>query len=104
MAYQSDEEQQLQLAIQQSLQDIATQMGEPISLEAATQLYQEATALLGHLDYAPITLARVAGTLLVFQSQTEPEEMAWFKSQLQEASDSEAVEELIESMNRTDAL
>lgn len=80
-------------------------MGEPITLAAAQQLYQEAVDLLSHVDYAPITLARVAGTLLVFQSQElEPEERDWFKAQIKEASEAEEVEELIESMNRTDAL
>jgi len=61
--------------------------------------------LLSHLDYAPITLARVAGTLLVFQSQnSEPDEREWFKTQITETTEAEEVEELIESMNRTDAL
>jgi hypothetical protein len=96
---------QLQLTIQQSLQDIAEQMGEPITSEISTQLYQEAIDLLSHLDYAPITLARVAGTLLVFQSQnSEPDEREWFKTQITETTEAEEVEELIESMNRTDAL
>jgi hypothetical protein len=102
----SASDNQLQLTIQQSLQDIAEQMGEPITSETAIQLYQEAIDLLSHVvDYAPITLARVAGTLLVFQSQEiEPDEREWFKSQIKEASEAEDVEELIESMNRTDAL
>lgn len=101
----SSEDNQLQLTIQQSLQDIAEQMGEPITSETATQLYQEALDLLSHVDYAPITLARVAGTLLVFQSQEiEPDERDWFKAQIKEATEAEEVEELIESMNRTDAL
>jgi hypothetical protein len=101
----SASDNQLQLTIQQSLQDIAEQMGEPITLETATQLYQEALDLLSHVDYAPITLARVAGTLLVFQSQEiEPDEREWFKSQIKEASEAEEIEELIESMNRADAL
>ena len=100
------DDSQLQLTIQQSLQDIAEQMGEPITSETATQIYQEAVDLLSHVvDYAPITLARVAGTLLVFQSQEiEPDEREWFKSQIKEAAEAEEVEELIESMNRTDAL
>jgi len=102
----SASDNQLQLTIQQSLQDIAEQMSEPITSETATQIYQEAVDLLSHVvDYAPITLARVAGTLLVFQSQEiEPDEREWFKSQIKEAAEAEDVEELIESMNRTDAL
>ena len=95
----------LQRSIQQSLQSIAEQMGEPITLATATQLYQDAVALLSHLDYAPITLARVAGTLLVYQMQeVEPEEIEWFKTQISAAAADEEVEELIESMNRRDAL
>ena len=104
-AHFNDDQQHLQLSIQQSLQDIAVQMEEPITSEAAHQLYQEAVTLLSHIDYAPITLARVAGTLLVFQLQEiEPDEQEWFETQIKSASEAEEVEELIESMNRTDAL
>ncbi len=91
----------LQLAIQQSLQSIAEQMGDPIAPETAQHLYQEAIDLLNHLTYEPITLARVAGTLLVYQLQSiEPEEQEWLKSQIKEATEVEAVEELLESMSR----
>jgi hypothetical protein len=91
----------LQIAIQQSLQEIADQMGEPITSEVAAQLYQEAVDLLSHVDYAPITLARVAGTLLVYQVKNiELEESEWFKAQIQEVTEAEEVEELIESMSR----
>lgn len=95
------EDQSIQLTIQHSLQDMAVQMKAPISPKNATQLYIEAVDLLNHLDYAPITLARVAGTLLVYQiQQIEPEELAWLKQQIQEATEAEAVEELIESLSR----
>lgn len=101
----SHEDRSLQIAIQQNLQDIAEQMGHPITEQAANQLYQEAVSLLGAIAYEPITLARVAGTLLVYQLQKiEAEEMEWFKSQLQQCADGEEVEELIESLHRTDAL
>jgi hypothetical protein len=97
--------EELQITIQQSLQEIAVQMGQPIEPSTAKQIYQEAIDLLNHLSYAPITLARVAGTLLVYQLQeVEPEEVEWFKSQVRESPDAEAVEELIESLHRVDAL
>jgi hypothetical protein len=97
----ASEDDSLQIAIQQSLQAIAEQMGEPITSETAAQLYREAVDLLSHVDYAPITLARVAGTLLVYQLQKiEPEEVEWLKAQIQEATETEAIEELIESMSR----
>jgi hypothetical protein len=52
-----------------------------------------------------MTLARVAGTLLVYQiGDTEPEEIKWFNTQVKQCLDSEEVEELIESIHRTDAL
>jgi hypothetical protein len=96
--FQSDE---LQATIQQSLQSIAEQMGEPISTATAQQLYQEAVELLNHLDYAPVTLARLAGTLLVYRLKpTDPEELEWLKTQVQGATEAEEVEELIESMSR----
>jgi anthranilate phosphoribosyltransferase len=101
MAYSSSSNDSLQIAIQQSLQEIADQMGEPITSETAAQLYQEAVDLLNHVDYAPVTLARVAGALLVYQLKNiEPEEIEWFKAQIQEATEAEEVEELIESMSR----
>lgn len=100
------EAEQLQRAIQQNLQEVAVQMGRPIEAETAKQLYREAADLLSHMAYAPITLARVAGTLLVYQLQKgfELEEVEWFKSQVKECPDDEEVEELIESLHRTDTL
>jgi len=95
----------LQHAIQQSLQDIATQMGEPLDDGAPARLYQESCELLSHISYEALTLARVAGTLLVYQMQkVEAEELAWFRTQVQQCADDEEVEELIESIHRTDAL
>lgn len=93
-----------QQSIQQSLQEIASQMGEPLNEVAAERLYQDANALLNHVP-EPLTLARVAGTLLVYRIQdTEPEELEWFESQVQQCSSDEEIEELIESLHRTDAL
>lgn len=95
------EDDSLKLAIQQSLQNIAEQMGEAIAPETAQQLYQEATDLLSHLTYEPITLARVAATLLVYQLQPiEPQELDWLKAQIRASAEVEEVEELIESMSR----
>jgi hypothetical protein len=51
-----------------------------------------------------LTLARVAGTLLVYDIQTATEELQWFKAQIEQCLDEEEVEELIESIHRTDAL
>jgi len=102
----ASEDEQLQMTIQQSLQDMALQIGHSINERTAKQIYQEAAELLSHISYAPITLARLAGTLLVYQVQQglEPEEPEWFKSQVQQCSDDTDVEELIESLHRTDAL
>lgn len=102
----ASDDKQLQMSIQQSLQDIAEQMGQPIDQRTARQLYQEAVELLSHISHAPITLARVAGTLLVYQVQggMEPEEQQWFKTQVEQCSEDAEVEELIESLHRTDAL
>lgn len=95
----------LQRSIQQSLQEIAAQMGTPLNEVAAERLYQDADALLNHVPHEPLTLARVAGTLLVYRMQdTEPEELEWFTSQVQQCSSDEEIEELIESIHRIDAL
>lgn len=102
----TSEDEQLQMTIEQSLQEMAEQMGHQLNERTTRQLYQEAVALLSHMSYAPITLARVAGTLLVYQVQQgmEPEELEWFKTQVQQCPDDAEVEELIESMHRSDAL
>ena len=103
--FSSGQEDLLRSAIQQDLQDVAAQIGESLSQAAAGQIYQEACGLLSHISFAPITLARLAGTLLVYQLQeAEAEELEWFKSQINQCPDDEAVEELIESLHRTDAL
>lgn len=95
----------IQLSIQQSLQEIASQMGQPLDEVAAERLYRDSSILLDRIPCEPLTLARVAGTLLVYQMQkTEPEEVDWFKSQVQQCSTDEEIEELIESIHRTDAL
>ncbi|WP_208734692.1 hypothetical protein, partial [Corallococcus praedator] len=91
--------------IEQSLQDLALELGQSIDQQSAAQLYQTASDLLHQTDYAPLTLARVAGTLLVYQLQkTEAEEVEWFKSQVEQCTNDEDVEELIESLHRIDAL
>ena len=102
----ANEDEQLQGAIQQSLLDLAVQIGHPISEKTAKVLYRQAVDLLNHMGYAPITLARVAATLLIYQAQDgiEPEELEWFKTQVQQCPDDVEVEELIESMHRTDSL
>ncbi|KAF3884553.1 MULTISPECIES: hypothetical protein [Nostocales] len=95
----------IQQSIQQSLQEIALQMGQPLDERAAERLYRDASLLLDGIPCEPLTLARVAGTLLVYQVQnTEPEELEWFKSHVQQCSNDEEVEELIESIHRTDSL
>lgn len=100
-----DDEQQLQRSIQQSLQEIALQIGQPMNEQAVQQVYQSAVDLLSHVAYAPITLARLAGTLLVYQVQdTESEEVEWFTSQVKQCSTDDEIEELIESLHRIDSL
>ena len=101
----SDDDDRFPATIQHSLQEMATQLGQTLDGESAATLYQQACDLLDHLSYASITLARVAGTLLVYHWQeAEPEELAWFKSQIKQCPNDEEVEELIESLHRTDAL
>ncbi|HEY9779494.1 MAG TPA: hypothetical protein V6D09_05075 [Leptolyngbyaceae cyanobacterium] len=101
----SPDEQSAQMAIQDSLQQLAAQLGHPMSMAAVEQLYQTACELLEHISPAPITLARVGGAVLVYQLQeTEAEELQWFNQQIKQCQDEEEVEELIESIHRVDAL
>lgn len=91
--------------IQQSLQEVALQLDYPLDKTTAAQLYHEAIDLLSHLDYDLLTVARVAGTLLVYQAhRVEAEELAWFKAEVRQCPSADEVEELIESLHRTDAL
>ncbi len=92
-------------SIQESLLQLATQLGSTLDRESIDRIYQNAQDLLNHIAPTPITLARVAGTLLVYQIQDPAaEELQWFKSQIQQCLDEEEVEELIESIHRTDGL
>jgi hypothetical protein len=92
-------------SIYDSLQQLATQLGSPLDQAAIDRIYHNAQDLLSHISPAPITLARVAGTLLVYQLQAPTaEELQWFKAQIQQCVDEEEVEELIESLHRADGL
>jgi len=92
-------------SIQESLLQLSTQLGHPLDRASVDRLYQNARDLLSHISSAPLTLARVAGTLLVYNIQNPAaEELQWFKAQIEQCLDEEEVEELIESIHRTDAL
>jgi hypothetical protein len=107
MSYSSDRDEDATLvqAVQENLQQMSVQLGQPQDADAIQHLYQTAQALLSHLSPDPLTLARVAGVLLVYQlSDTDPSEEKWFKAALQTCSDGEAIEELVDSLSRPDSL
>ncbi|MCU0549560.1 MAG: hypothetical protein MUC48_09460 [Leptolyngbya sp. Prado105] len=92
-------------AVQQNLQQIALQFDLPSDTTAIRELYETAERLVSHLAADPLTLARVAGVLLVYQlPDTDSDEVRWFKSELQNCPDIESVEELIDSLSRPDSL
>jgi hypothetical protein len=91
-------------SIQASLSQLATQLGQPLDRSTIEELYQSAKDLLSHISPAPVTLARVAGVLLVYHVQQDAEESKWFKAQIEQCLDDEEVEESIESLHRIDAL
>lgn len=92
-------------SIQENLKQLSTQLGSPLDESSVMEIYQNACDLLSHVSPSPLTLARVAGTLLVYQIEdTEPEEIKWFNTQVKQCLDEEEVEELIESVSRTDGL
>ncbi|MEP0920058.1 hypothetical protein NC981_24980 [Leptolyngbya sp. DQ-M1] len=92
-------------AVQQNLQQLALQLGQPHDVDAVQKLYETARGLVSHLSPDALTLARVAGVLLVYQlPDTDPGEVQWFKSELQNCSDVESIEDLIDSLSRPDAL
>lgn len=91
--------------VQAHLQRLSEQLGQPRDAVEIAQLYQSAQELVGHLSPNPLTLARVAGVLLVYRlPNTDRDEATWFKTQLKDSQDNEAVEELIDSISRPDAL
>jgi hypothetical protein len=92
-------------SIQENLYQLSIQLGHPLNRATIEQLYQNARALLSHLAPTPMTLARVAGVLLVYRVQnSEAEELQWFKDQIEQCRDDEEVEEAVESLHRIDAL
>ncbi|WP_068819537.1 hypothetical protein [Phormidesmis priestleyi] len=106
MSYPSDDAQaELVQAVQDNLQQMSILLGQPQGAEAIKQLYQAAQAHLSHLSPDPLTLARVVGVLLVYQLPgTDPDEVKWFESELQNCPDVESIEELIDSISRPDSL
>ena len=92
-------------SIQENLKQLSAQLESPLSELSVMEIYQNACDLLSHVSPSALTLARVAGTLLVYRVQdTELEESQWFSTQVKQCLDEEEVEELIESIHRTDAL
>jgi hypothetical protein len=93
------------VSIQDSLVQLSIKLEHPLDRSSAEQIYQNALDLLKHISPAPVTLARLAATLLVYYIlEPNTDELQWFKAQIEQCLDEEEVEELIESIHRTDAL
>ncbi|MGF2037275.1 MAG: hypothetical protein RMZ43_018470 [Nostoc sp. CmiVER01] len=66
-------------SIQENLKQLSAQLGSPLSELSVMEIYQNACDLLSNVSPSPLTLARVAATLLVYRvNDTEPEEFEWF--------------------------
>ncbi|AFY94134.1 hypothetical protein [Chamaesiphon minutus] len=92
-------------SIPDSLHQLAIQLGQPLDRAIIDSVYQHAQNLLSHISPTPVTLARVAGVLLVYHIQNpEAEELKWFNAQIEQCVDDEEVEESIESLHRIDGL
>jgi hypothetical protein len=101
----NDENAEVSQEIQENLRQISVQLGYPQDAAQIAQLYQSTQVLLDHLAPDSLTLARVAGVLLVYRlSAADPDEAKWFKAQLRDCQDEESIEELIDSISRPDAL
>ena len=69
---------------------LSTQLGHPFDKASVEQMYQNAQDLLSHISPTPVTLARVACTLLVYHIQDpEGEELRWFKALIEQCLDEE---------------
>lgn len=92
-------------SIQDSLYQLSIQLEQPLDRSTIENIYQHAQALLSHISPTPVTLARVAGVLLVYHVQNpDAEELKWFNNQIEQCVDDEEVEEAIESLHRVDGL
>ncbi|PSB58703.1 hypothetical protein [Chamaesiphon polymorphus] len=92
-------------SIPDNLHQLAIELGQPLDPATIDRIYQHAKDLLSHISAAPVTLARVAGVLLVYHIQNpEAEELKWFNAQIEQCVDDEEVEESIESLHRLDGL
>jgi hypothetical protein len=92
-------------SVQERLVQLSAQLGQSLNRASVDLLCQTAEDLLRNVSPAPVTLARVAGTLLVYHLQDpEGEELQWFKAQIEQCLDEEEVEEVIESIHRIDTL
>jgi hypothetical protein len=81
-------------SIQESLLQLSIQLGHPLDRLLVDRIYQNVRDLLSHISPTPMTLARVAGTLLVYHIQDPAgEDLMWFKTQLEQCLDEEEVEE-----------
>jgi hypothetical protein len=54
-------------SIQENLKQLSAQLGTPLDEASILEIYQNACDLLSHVSPSPLTLARVAGTLLVYR-------------------------------------
>jgi hypothetical protein len=70
---------------------MSIELEHPQDAEAIQQLYQKAQELLSHLALDPLTVARVMGVLLYQLLGTDPEEVKWFETELQNSSDLESL-------------
>ena len=92
-------------SIPESLSQLSIQLGQPLNRATVEDIYQQAQDLLSHISPTPVTLARVAGVLLVYYIQNpEAEELQWFNAHIRQCVDEEEVEESIESLHRVDGL
>jgi hypothetical protein len=92
-------------SIQENLYQLSIQLEHPLERATVEEIYQNARDLLSHLVPTPVTLARVAGVLLVYRVQnSEADELQWFKDRVKQCRDDEEVEESIESLHRIDGL
>jgi hypothetical protein len=92
-------------SIQENLYQLSIQLGHPLDRATVEEICQNARDLLSHIVPTPVTLARVAGVLLVYRVQNSAaDELQWFKDQIEQCLDDEEVEESIESLHRIDGL
>ena len=92
-------------SIQENLKQLSAQLGSPLDELSVMEIYQNAcNTTEPRFSITSYSCPRCRNITRLQVKDTELEEFEWFCTQVKQCLDEEEVEELIESIHRTDAL